>query len=183
MRLFRCALVLTAALVMSGCLTRPAARYYTLDMTPSGKVDPAGACRVDRVRVADALERPELLLQFSSTQVEYYALDRWVSFPGDLVRQKLQAEFSSAAPVCRIEMELTAFQQVSHNGSDEAVARIEAAFYRAAASAGAPAVLEKGYEARVPMAKETPAALAEALSRALEQIASAVSIDAAQLAK
>ena len=53
-------------LVLAGCVSAPAIRYYTLDMRASGRVADAANVRVERLREVESLARKEILVQRSA---------------------------------------------------------------------------------------------------------------------
>ena len=63
-------------LVLCACVSTPAIRYYTFDMTPSGSDVPGVDVVVGPFRTADAVSRRQLMIQTSPVEVEYWQLER-----------------------------------------------------------------------------------------------------------
>jgi uncharacterized lipoprotein YmbA len=182
----RTALTLLAVAVLAGCATRaPETRYYTLDMQPSGDVDPQVAVKVDRLLTSEPLARRNLLIQTSPTEVEYYALDEWAAGVAELVTKKLEAEFGAPEPGERVLLlygTVLDFEQVDRpGGGADAHARIELAVRAEGASRYESPLLERVYVAHVPLERAGPREAAEALSRAVERVAAAVASDIGEL--
>lgn len=155
-------------------------RYYTLDMTPSGTAPARCNVTVERLRPSDALTRNDILIKKSPTEVEYYALDRWVSGLGELVSEKLGIEFG--APKAERETvvvsgQITAFEQVDTGEGAEGHARLALEVRAEKDGRYGEPLLKKTYDTSVRMERAGPAAAVHALSRALEQIAAGLAAD------
>lgn len=174
-------LVASATLTaLGGCMSSPSPRYYTLDMRPSGRVSAPVRVEVDRLRPCQALDRENILVQISPTEIEYYAIDQWAADLGELVAQKLEAEFAGQGDRARTLVASGAilnFGQVDVAGGPEAHVRLALAFREAGASRYDAPVFQKTYDVRVPAEAAGAAAVVTALSRGLEQIAAAVAHD------
>lgn len=177
----RAVLTLTALALTAGCATRaPETRFYTLDMRPTGGAVSERPIRVDRLLTAEPLAKRNILIQKSPTEVEYYALDEWAAGVAELVGKKLEAEFgegdAAIAPLLLYGTVLD-FEQVDRAGGADAHARIDIAVRTERASRYDPPLFERVYVAEVPMDRAGPKAAAEALSRAVEQIAALLVAD------
>ncbi|MCX5758733.1 MAG: ABC-type transport auxiliary lipoprotein family protein [Candidatus Hydrogenedentes bacterium] len=178
-----CAAML-AAVLLAGCASRPPARYYTLDMRPSGHVTTAVNLRIERLRECEALGRKDILVRKNPTQIEYYALDQWVAAPGEMVSQKLESEFGQPQ-VGRKTIVVTGmileFGQVDVSGGAEADIRLALEFRSDSANRYDEPLLKKAYEVKKPASARTPAAVVQSLSDCLEDIAVQIAGDAAAL--
>lgn len=177
-----CAVLLVLA-ALAGCATAPPRNYYTLDMTPANGQSALNLV-VDRIRTSEALSKREIMIKKSPTEVEYYATDLWAASLDELVTQKLQAEFGTlepSRPVLRLVGTVLAFEQIEEKGHAETIARILLQFRAEKDSLHAPPRLERVYEVRSPLPESNAGAAVEALSRALEQIAREVILDAQQV--
>ncbi len=177
-------LALSLALA-AGCAAARAPRYYKLDMRPSGAVA-AGSVnlRIDRLRRAEPLARRNLLIQRTPTEVEYYALDEWAADLGEMVGQKLEAEFGvedTGKPVLCLSGSILNFDQVDASAGAEAHIRLSLEFRAGDAGRYDTPLLKKTYEVLVPAARPTPGAVVEALSRGVERIAAQIAADAQKL--
>lgn len=179
----RCGVVVSAWAVVAlaaGCATAPEPRYYTLDMHPSGGVSAAFDVQIDRLRESEPVARKNIMIQRSATEIEYYALDQWAASPGELVAQKLDAEFGEPradADALSVTGTILDFGQVDTSGGADALVRLKLEFRKSGDSRYDAALFEKTYEARVASEAAKPSAVVVALSRCLEQIASAMAED------
>jgi len=177
-------LVFLLLVLTAGCATvSQPTRYYTVDMTCSGETVCPRSVVVERLRVVDPLTRRNIMVKTSSTQIEYYARAEWAAPVDDLVAQKLQTELGesgSTENAYALTGTVLVFEQVDHPQSPEAYAKVRVVV-REREKRPLVTVLEKTYEARMPMASATPADAAVALSRALEQIAQAIASDLSQV--
>ena len=175
-----CVLTAVLALLCAGCLSGPPPRFYTLDMRPSGRAQAPVNLEFDRLRPAEALDREGILIQTSPTRIEYYAADQWAANLGELVTQKLEAEFAhenDAERTLVVTGTILDFGQVDLPNGAEAHVRLALEFREPGASRYDPPLLDKTYEARISAESPSPAAVVEALSRGLEDIAVAVATD------
>ena len=167
-------------LVATGCASAPAIHYFTLDMTPSGRVPGTVAVRVSNMQTSDALSRPGILIAASATRVEYYATQRWAGGVGELVTQKLNAELDSgsdqATPYLMTGTVL-ALEQVDTDDGAEARVRLAVEVREPAAREFDPPLVERMYEATRKATRATPDAVVIALSRALEDVAIKIAKD------
>jgi len=180
-------ILLGALSILCGCGSGPPPRWYSLDARPSGTARPSRCgIRVEHLTAAGALSRDEILVRTGPTEADYYARDRWLEPPGELVEEKLAAEFGPAgesAPVVVVEGTLRAFEQVDVPGGAEAHLLLGLAFRRPPAERSDEPLLRKSYEARVQADEPRPAAVARALSRAVEKVAAEIAADADRLSK
>jgi ABC-type uncharacterized transport system auxiliary subunit len=177
------AMVVTLA-VLTGCRSTPETRYYTLNMAPSGQAAPDFGLEVDRIRSAEPLARRNILVKKTSTEVEYYAVDQWAADPGELVNEKLSSEFGHRPDAQKrflVSGEVLAFEQIDTASGPEAHIKLDLEFRREDADRFDAPALKKTYELSLPAPGGGPSAVAEALSRGLEQIAAQVIADAGKL--
>lgn len=184
----RVALIL-ACVALAGCATKaPEPRYFTLDMRPSGSVKAAFSMKVDRIAVAEHLERANMAVRPEPTRIEYYALDRWAAGLDELVAEKLETELGppeADKPVLVALGDLAAFEIVEYGGAGAkapaVVIKLELALRSEAASRYAEPLFDKEYRLRVPMDAAAPNAAALAFSRGIEQLAAEVAADVGAL--
>jgi len=179
--LFRCAAWAGGFIVvLSGCASAPEYRYYTVDMQPHAQLTPAARVEGVRVVVNQALNRPEIMIRTSPTQIEYYALDRWAAGLDEQIRQKISAEFAVAAgelPAVEIICTLMAFEQVDTPAGPQVRATIDATIQ---SKSSRPIIsIQKLYTVEEKAAAPGAAAAVEALSRAVEGIARLMAADIA----
>ncbi len=112
----------------AGCASAPNLDYYTIDMTPSGKVSTDLNLEVDRVATSEKLNRTQIVIQKSPTRIDYYSNERWAASVGEMVEQKLAAEFGPAVDGRRgliVSGRVVAFEQVDSPSGPQALARLE----------------------------------------------------------
>jgi uncharacterized lipoprotein YmbA len=157
---------------MVGCASVTPTRYYTLDMTPSGKVTPSGALHVDRVNLSQALSRKEILIKKSPTEVEYYAADQWVAGLDQLVAQKLNAEFghavSSDQTIISLSIDVQAFEQIDTEEGADAYLQI---IVDALQNNRERTTFTEVFEIRTTLTSQKPVDVVQALSDGLEEVA------------
>ncbi len=173
-------LVTAVLFTVLACASAPKIDYYTLDMVSSGQARTGVELVVERLQTTEALSRSQILIQASATRVEYYATDRWSGSLGELVQQKLIAEFGEPAEGSKklvLSGTIVAFEQV--DGTAGATARVElrAKVREADSKRFQEPVLEKVYRATMPLGKAGPDAVVKGLSRCLEQIAAQIAED------
>jgi uncharacterized lipoprotein YmbA len=177
-------ILIVIAIAAIGCASAPQPRYYTLDMAPSGALASRYNVHVDRLRPHDALTRNEILIKKSSTEVEYYALDRWVQGLGELVTEKLNAEFGAKTndrETLVVSGEILAFEQVDTPDGAESHIKLDLSIWPDGVSRYDKPLYSKTYETRVPTPRPTPGATVEALSRGLNALAAEIAADAGRL--
>jgi len=180
----RFSIVTTMALVtlVCGCATKPV-RYLTLDMDTSGSITSGGQVAIEAIELGDALRRPELLVQASATEIEYYGDAHWVSNLTELVTEKLESEFGSAE-VGHDPVRLRA--KVWHFGEDETAdprcgrVKISVSAWSADTSSRDDPDWSQVYEECVPIEGDDVSHVAASLSTALEVIALQIAGDAAR---
>ena len=176
-----------AALLLSGCLGGASVPDYLLTLTPAqtrAAATPVSAGQGEAITVVEpsvpeALGTTRVPVYVSDTAIQYLQDAQWVEEPGPLFgrlvgeviaartgRVVLDSNQYSHDPGTRLTGQLLRF------GLDpttmEAVVVYEAAIARAAG------VTSNRFEARVPVAAATPAALAPALNQAANQAAEQV---------
>jgi ABC-type uncharacterized transport system auxiliary subunit len=169
--------------VLCACASAPKIDYYTLGAESSGEVMPDVNIVVERFRTTEALGRSQILVAPSETRVEYYANDQWAGGVGELVQQKLAAEFGppmAGRTTVRLSGTVLACEQVDTaagaNGRLKVFVTLrdpEQKRYRAP-------LLEKTYEASCPATQPTADAVVNALARCAERIAGEIAEDAGQ---
>ncbi len=157
----------------------------TLDMAQAHTIADIFA-QLDGVRiflVNQALQRPEIMIRTSPTQVEYYAIDRWASGLEEQIAGKINTEFASASSDLQpfnITATLMAFEQVDTPAGPEVLVKLDANIQPSFDATGQePIYLRKLYVVTRPAAAPGAAAAVEALSRATEAIASEMAADIA----
>lgn len=180
--------VIAIAVVVAGCLagcrSTPQPRYFTLNMTPSGKAVPDFSLEVDRIRASEPLARRDLLVKKTPTEVEYYAVEQWAADPGQLVSEKLTAEFGHRPEASKrviLSGEVLGFEQIDAPAGPEAHIKLDLEFRRADADRFDAPALKKTYELSLPAEGSGPSAVVQALSRGLERIAAEIVADAGAL--
>lgn len=181
----RCTPFLSVALcVLSACASAPKIDYYTLGMEPSGRVDAAVNLAVERLRTTEALARSQILVLASPTRIDYYATDQWAASVGELVQQKLAAEFGPPVDGRKnlvVSGIVLSCEQV--DGLDGALARVrlKIAVRDAAEPRYRPPLLEKVYGCERSVSRSGPADVVGQLSHCVEEIAGAIAADASLL--
>jgi len=177
-------IVVLTAIVAAGCVSTPAPRYYTLDMTPSGGATLKLNVEIESLRASEALARRNILIKKSPTEIEYYALDQWAAALSEIVGQKLEAEFGpfveGRETLCVVGSILN-FDHVDVADGVQAHARIEIEFRPEDASRYDKPLLKKTYDAVVPVEAGTAGAVVCGLSRCVEKIAADAAADANRL--
>jgi len=172
--------VIVVLAVVAGCLggRTPQPSLHTLDMAPSGTARPSHNIDVDRLRPSEALGRRDILIKRSSTAVDYFELDQWASNLGEIVPEKLEAEFGEdlqGRDTILISGTILGFELADvSGGKHEAFIKLDLAFRWDGESLYETPLLEKVYEISLPMESGTAGDLAIALSRGLETIAAQI---------
>lgn len=177
-------LAFAIAVTAFGCAGAPEPRFYTLDMTASGKASPSCNIEVERLRPHDALTRVDILVKKSSTQIEYYALDRWAASLSELVPEKLRSELGTRVaerPTLVVSGEILAFEQVDRANGADAHIKLDLTFREEGESRYSTPLFRKEYEEYIPAESAHPASVVQALSSGLETIAAAIADDASDL--
>lgn len=157
---------------------------HTLDMTPSGKAVARMNIDVSALRRSDALGRNSILIRPNATSVEYFPQDRWASNVSNLVAEKLESEFG-APETGRETVQLTgsivAFERLDSAQGAAGHVKLDATLQGDSEGARERPLLWKMYEATAPAENNSAAAVAVALSRALEEIAVSVAADSKRI--
>ena len=177
-------LVIAILAVLASCASAPKLDYYTLDMAPSAKVDSDLDLAVQRFAVAEKLDRHQIVIQKTSTRIDFYATDRWATGVGAMVEQKLAAELGPTGNGGRnltVSGTVVAFEQVDTAAGPQGFVRLEVEIRDGGAKRFETPLLEKTYEARRAADSNSVDAVVQALSRAIEAIAAEIAEDAAGL--
>lgn len=170
--------------VAAGCASVPDARYYTLDMTPSGEARPTVNLEVEGLRAADPLTRRQIMIQTSPTRVEYYAVDQWAGAVEALVTRKLRSELGPhevGRRAMTVSGTLLECGQVDVAGGADALIQLRLTVRDPEQTEAGPPLLERIYGCRRRADAAHPKAVATALSRCLERIAAELAVDAGTL--
>jgi uncharacterized lipoprotein YmbA len=158
----------------------PPLQLYSLDMTPSGKVQCNYNVTFERIQPHDSLTRADILIVRDQTTVDHYENDRWASGLAELVPEKLTAEFGQpkdGRKTVAVTGMLAGFEQVERNGGERAaLVKLNLMFRWDDATTDEPA-LRRLYEATVPLEGDGAHAAVKGLSRALEQAAAQIATD------
>lgn len=168
------------ALLGLGCASTPDPDFYTLDMSRSENVMPELNIDVQRIRSSEAVGREGIMILTSPTQIEYYALDRWVANVGEMVAEKLSTEFGApklGRDTVQLNGDVLRFGQVDTDTGADADIRLSIVATSSEGRRGQPPILDKIYEKRIPASSKTPAAVVEALSRGVEMLAIDIAAD------
>ena len=180
----RFAAVLLILCVLCGCASAPKIDYYTLGMESSGRTDPSVNLSVERFRTTEALGRSQILVFMSPTRIEYYATDQWAGSLGELVQQKLAAEFGPAVDGRKtfvVSGAVLACEQVDTANGAQARVKLEVVVRGAEVPRYQPPLLEKTYRSNRPVSGSNPGSLVEQLSRCIEDIALEIAADVSSL--
>jgi len=176
---------LTSALcVLCACASAPKIDYYTLGMEPSGRVDAAANLSVERLSTTQALGRSQIMVLASPTQIDYYATDHWAGSVGELVQQKLEAEFGPSVDGRRtlvVSGKVLACEQVDGPGGVSAQVKLEIVVRDAGVARYQSPVLEKSYSSSRSVSGSNPGSVVEELSRCVEEIAAEIAADVSSL--
>jgi uncharacterized lipoprotein YmbA len=153
-------------------------------MRPSGSVKASFSLKMDRIAVAEHLERANMAVRPGPTRIEYYALDRWAAGLDEQIAEKLETELgppTKGRPVLAASGKIAAFEIEEYSEADEpapaAIIKIGLALRAEDASRYTEPLLEREYCVRVPMEAATPAAAAVAFSRGVERLAAELADD------
>jgi ABC-type uncharacterized transport system auxiliary subunit len=169
-----------AICVLCACASAPKIDYYTLGMESSGRIDTAVNLSVERLRSTEALGRSQIMVLASSTRIDYYATDHWAGSVGELVQQKLAAEFGPPVEGRRtlvVSGKVLACEQVDVPGGAEARVRLEIVVRDAEVPRYQPPLLERSYAASRSVSGSNPGSVVEELSRCVEDIAAEITAD------
>jgi uncharacterized lipoprotein YmbA len=166
--------------VLCACASAPKIDYYTLGMESSGRSDPTVNLSVERFRTTEALSRGQIMVLASPTRVEYYATDQWAGSVGELVQQKLAAEFGAPAEGQRnlvISGMVLACEQVDGPSGIEARVTLDVTVRDADVPRYLPPLLEKSYSSIRGVAAANAGSVVNELSRCVEEIAREITAD------
>ena len=176
--------IVALLLVLISCASAPSLDYYAVDMTRSAAGGESVNLAVGRFSVSDKLDRHQIVIQESPTRIAYYATDRWASSIGEMVEQKLAAEFGPVDGTLRsliVEGRILAFEQVDSAAGPVAKASLDVIIREGESKRYEAPLLEKSYTVERPASEDSVDAVVRALSRALEEIAAEIAEDAAGL--
>jgi len=176
---------LTVALcVLCACASAPKIDYYTLGMEPSGRVVGAANLSVERLTSTQALGRSQIMVLASPTRIDYYATDHWAGSVGELVQQKLAAEFGPPVDGRRtlvVSGKVLACEQVDRPGGADARVKLEIVVRDAEVPRYQTPLIEKSYSSSRPVSGSNPGSVVEELSRCVEEIAAEIAADVSAL--
>jgi uncharacterized lipoprotein YmbA len=177
-------LIIPVLCICCGCASAPKINYYSLGMDSSGEVNTEVNLKVERLRTTEALGRSQIMIRASATRIEYYAVDQWAGSVGELIQQKLAAEFGPPVEGRRtlvVSGLVAACEQVDGPGGSVARVKLEIAVRDAAEARYQPPLLEKTYEASRGVAAPSADTVAGALSICVQQIAAEIAADVSSL--
>ena len=176
--------ILGMLVLLISCASAPSLNYYTLDMTASDATDGTVNLVVDHFTVSEKLDRHQIVIQQSPTRVSYYAEDSWASSIGEMVEQKLAAEFGPVDGGLKsliVEGRVVAFEQVDAAAGPMARVGFDITIRDGDSKRYETPLLEKSYEAEESASENNVDAIVQALSRAVEEIAAQIAEDVAKL--
>ncbi len=184
----RCtAWILCGIAALAGCASAPRINYHTLDMRPAAQRPQPVPVEIGRIEVAEPLAGHHIMVQAGPTRVEYYAVDQWAAGIDTLLREKLAAEFQFQGGAALNPARLRADGLVQSFGQEDnaegANAHLKVAVeYRLPDTARyREPLLIREYDFRQPAQPNHATALAEALSKCVEALATAMSEDAQKI--
>ena len=124
------------------------------------------------------------MVEASETRVEYYATDQWAGDVGEIVQQKLAAEFGPPVEgrrTVRLSGAVLACGQVDGPGGPEARLKLLVTLRDAEQKRYREPVLEKTYEVSLPASGSGVDGVVAGLSRCAERIAGEIAADAGEL--
>ena len=176
--------LIVAICVLCACASAPKIDYYTLGMESSGQIDTPVNLLVERLRTSEALGRSQIMVLASTTRIEYYATDHWAGSVGELVQQKLAAEFGPPVKDRRtlvVSGKVLACEQVDVPSGAEARVRLEIVVRDSEVPRYQPSLLEKSYSSSRAVAGSNPGSVVDGLSRCVEDIAAEIAADVSKL--
>jgi uncharacterized lipoprotein YmbA len=176
--------LIAALCVLCACASAPKIDYYTLGMESSGRVDPTVNLSVERLRTTEALGRSQIMVLASPTRIDYYATGQWAGSVGEMVQQKLAAEFGPPVDGRRnlvVSGRVLACEQVDRAGGAEARVKLEIVVRGAEVPRYQAPELEKSYSSSRPIHGSNPGSLVQELSRCVEEIAAEIAADVSSL--
>lgn len=175
---------LALLLATAACMSAPKIGHYTLAVEASGTVRPALNLEVERLLASETLRDPRIYIQASPTRVEYYATERWAGSLGELVQRKLVIEFGPASPgrrTLKVGGVVLACGQLDREEGAAAHVKLAIELRDPESRRSQPPLLEKTYEATMPVAAPVAGEVVTALSRCVERIAGEIAADAEEL--
>jgi uncharacterized lipoprotein YmbA len=189
-RLIACA----GALALGACHSAPT-RIYTLEAAPGTRLDSyqAPALRVDSLSVPAGWDRIEILCPSVAGELKISDFDHWSEPLGQVARQTLSADLSERLPsgsvvyprlqkpssALGVNIDILEFSIVGARASMQASWIITPS---GSAASGAPAAKRSEALLQSPMPSSEPAAVAQAWSVLLGQLADHIAADAALFA-
>jgi len=172
--------VLAVLCVSCACASAPKINYYTLGMESSGEARPGVNLSVERLRTTEALGRSQIMIRTSATRIEYYAVDQWAGGIGELIQQKLAAEFGppiEGRRTFKVSGMVVACEQVDIPGGSEARVKLAVVIREATEARYRPPLLERSYQATRGVSRASADAVVDALSGCVDQIAAEIAAD------
>jgi len=170
--------------VLCACASAPKIDYYTLGMESSGQIDTAVNLSVERLRTTEALGRSQIMILASPTRIDYYATDHWAGSVGELVQQKLAAEFGPPVDGRRtliVSGRVLACEQVDGSAGARARVKLEIVVRDAEKSRYQPPLFERSYTSNRPVPGSNPGSVVSELSRCVEDIAAEIAADVSEI--
>lgn len=170
--------------VLCGCASAPKIDYYTLGRDSSGRASPTVNLSVERFRSVEALNRSQIMVLESPSRIDYYAGDHWAGSIGELVQQKLAAEFGpldSGRKTLIVSGTVVSCEQLDRPEGAEARVELEVVVRDSEIARYRPPLLEKTYASTRPVGGTSVESLVMELSRCVEDIAAEIAADIATL--
>lgn len=197
MRLFTLLLALSLAACAGSRPKTQDIRYYTLEYDPpaiSAATSSSAIVSIARFGVAPDINTPRMIYRDLSFGRQEYAYHQWRVTPQTLVMDFLRRDFrdsglfaavtapgSTVAPTHQLEGILEQWMEVDGPDSWTATAEVTVTLLNARAKSAPDQVLfQRAYKASAPCAKKNPAAVAEAMSRAMRDLSGRIIADVAQ---
>jgi hypothetical protein len=120
----------------------------------------------------------------SPTRIDYYATNHWAGSVGELVQQKLAAEFGQPVEGRKafiVSGKVLACEQVERPGVAEAHVKLEIVIRDAEVPRYQPPALEKSYSSSRSVSGSSPESVVQELSHCLEEIAAEIAADVSTL--
>ncbi|MEC5386399.1 PqiC family protein [Uliginosibacterium sp. H3] len=105
LRIRQCVRVATLGVcLLLGACASPNVRYYALSSPPqpAGQASPAVSIAVGPATVAEAIDRPQLVVRRSATKLDVLEEDRWVDTPKREIPRVLAANLASLIPAAQV---------------------------------------------------------------------------------
>ena len=176
--------IISLVAAVAACASAPKLTYHTIDLSPSGGLEPEVNLVVGTFVVPDRLDRSQIVIQHSPTLVEYYATNRWAGSISEMIERKLTAEFGPAdnrRPTLQVSGTVAAFEQVDSDDGPIGRVRLEVEIRGEGDKSFEPPLLARTYESVRRADRNSVDAVVRALSRALEDVAAEIAGDAAAL--